>query len=876
MLSPRWMKLARDVALTPGRFMLMVLAVAAGVFGLATMLSSYTILNREISRNYLDTHPAAATLRIDRIDAPLLRAIRAFPNIAAAEASATVGGQVTKVGAAVTDTAADAAVTDASAGAPVVEAAAHTPVAEAATDAPVAEAAAHAPVAEAAAHAPPGGAAADGARTPAPSGAKPLRLFVVEQFEQMRINTITAEAGAWPPPPGSVLLERESLTLLHAKIGDRISVRNADGSRHQLLIAGSVHDPAMPVPSMSVFAYATPATVASIGADATLRDLRITIKNSPFEIEAIERTAGALALWLKQQGHAVELIRIPPPGQHPHQVIMTSILAMLLLFSLIALILSAVLTATILDGLLAQQVRQIGVLKTVGATAAQVATLYLTLVLLVGVVASFIGIPTGLAAGRAFAELVLVSLLNFSMHSGAVPHVVYLALVATGVFIPLAIAAIPIARAARISVQAAITDFGASGQAGARAAAGTRWSGLADRIPGIDRSLLMALRNSLRRRGRLLLTLSLMATAGAMFISSLSVRKASEQHMMEAAADRHYDLELAFAHAETSADIVRAVGAVPGVRRVEAWNNVTAAKARDDGLEIERTYPDGAHGTLSVVAAPDATEMIRLRMLGGRWLAPGEVGAVVLNHKATESFPQVKVGDLIGLSIHGHPTRLRVAGIARQFMTGAVAYVTPAGYTALAGASDRSTVFRVAMAAHDGPAVDRVMRQIEAALARGGFTPPFCVTEAMLRKEGDSHFDVMIGALLFISILMAVVGVFGLGSAMSTNVGERTREFGIMRSIGASSAVVLRNVLAEGVWIGLMSWTIAIALAVPLSAAISAFLGQLLFDTPFPLALSGRAGAIWLLVVVAGAVGASLVPAWRASRLTIRETLTCL
>ncbi|WP_217916302.1 FtsX-like permease family protein [Duganella sp. BJB1802] len=62
----------------------------------------------------------------------------------------------------------------------------------------------------------------------------------------------------------------------------------------------------------------------------------------------------------------------------------------------------------------------------------------------------------------------------------------------------------------------------------------------------------------------------------------------------------------------------------------------------------------------------------------------------------------------------------------------------------------------------------------------------------MLRKEVDGHFDLLIAAMLFIALLMAAVGLFA-GSAMGSNVAERGREFGIMRSIGASSAVVLRT-----------------------------------------------------------------------------------
>src|SRR4051812_13547283 len=91
MLSPRWKKLLRDAQATPGRIALMVLAIAAGVCGLATMLSSYTILSRETTRNYLDTNPPSATLRLDRIDAPLIAAVRRFPGIADAQAGAIVG-----------------------------------------------------------------------------------------------------------------------------------------------------------------------------------------------------------------------------------------------------------------------------------------------------------------------------------------------------------------------------------------------------------------------------------------------------------------------------------------------------------------------------------------------------------------------------------------------------------------------------------------------------------------------------------------------------------------------------------------------------------------------------------------------------------------
>ncbi|MYM91879.1 FtsX-like permease family protein, partial [Rugamonas sp. FT82W] len=184
--------------------------------------------------------------------------------------------------------------------------------------------------------------------------------------------------------------------------------------------------------------------------------------------------------------------------------------------------------------------------------------------------------------------------------------------------------------------------------------------------------------------------------------------------------------------------------------------------------------------------------------------------------------------------------------------------------------------YRVVLRAHDGAAIAQAARDIGRVLAGAGIEVRMSMTETMLRKEVDGHFDLLIAAMLFIALLMAAVGLFGLGSAMGSNVAERGREFGIMRSIGASSAVVLRNVLAEGALVALMSVPLALALSLPLSAAIGAYLGELLFGLAFPLTVSAAGALAWLAVVLLGALLASGLPAWSASRLSIQLSLASL
>jgi putative ABC transport system permease protein len=803
MLSPRWMKLLRDVQFTPGRIALMVLAMAAGVCALATMLTSYEILDREVTSNYRATNPPSATLRFESITPALVEQVRHFPGIAQAQAGTTVGASLRSR-----------------------------------------------------------------------SGLSlALTIFVVDDFKAMSINTVYHEAGARLPPDGSLLLERDALALVGANIGESVSAKTADGALHALPISGTVHDPALPPASRgsTVYAYASPATVTAMGLNGTLRNLKLTVSDKPYDAAAIEATVSRLALWLREQGHPAERISIPPPGEHPHQKIMNSILLMLLVFSGIALALSAVLTATVLGAMLAQQTRQIGVMKTIGARSGQIASLYLTLVLAMSVTATALGIYLGLAAGRAFAGVVLMQILNFNMNSDAIPHFAYLFMAAAGIALPLALACVPILQATRTTVQAAITDFGSSAQH--YSATG----GWLEALPFVDRNLLMALRNTLRRRARLLLTLALLSMAGAMTISSLNVRKAAQQHLVEAAADRRYDIETILAQPAPVEQVKRILGALPGVALVEPWQRTQAARARSDGLEIERIYPDGDHGTLSVMAVPQATQMLKLAMLDGHWLQDWEIGTAVLNNTAALNFfPNAKIGDLIDVSSHGKLARLRVSGIARQYMSPAAVFVTPATYAALTGPAEQSNIYRIVTKMHDAAALDTAARQIETALAAAGLKVRINVTETMMRKDVDGHFDLMIAALLFISGVMALAGAFGLGSAMGSSVGERSREFGIMRSIGASTGVVLRNVLSEGVFIGLMSIPLAVALALPLSAGIGAFLGNLLFGLPFPFVLSQKAVLLWSALVLAGAMVASGYPAWRASRLSIHQTLSHL
>ncbi len=702
----------------------------------------------------------------------------------------------------------------------------------------------------------------------APSEWLPIMLFVVPDFGRLHINAFRPESGAWPPPEGTLLLERTALPLARTQVGKSITVQAPSGHKSGLQISGLVHDPGL-VPAWQeqmLYGYLTPATLRRLGESGDLRLVKILVRDNPGSRTAVEGAARRLAGWLSAQGYNVEEIRIPPPRLHPHQSQMVAILIMLLIFSLLALVLGAILAATIISGLLAQQVRQIAIMKAVGARSGQITSLYAGLIAALGAISVAIGIPLGLAAGRGFATLV-GQLLNLKLHSYSVPWWVFGAAALLGMVLPLALAMAPILGAVRKTIREAINDYGVDKRNIGIGAIDR----LLARFRNPDPALSMAVRNTFRKKARLALTLSLLAAAGAMFITSLNVKAAWEKNLAEARKDRHYQIEVRLHEAVPDGRILGTVAAIPGVKAVESWNIVPAALDGPAHFNIVRTYPDGGHGSFAMRSAPPESDLVTHRLIEGRWLEPGDGDAVVLNHMTRVVLPNVKAGDTISLIIAGRSVQVRVVGIVRELLTPGAAYATPETYARLTSRVGLTNAIRVAL---KNPAeVDSVSRVMEQALTREHIGVEVTLSGSRFDAAQSGHIYLLVFTLIFMALVMAIVGALGLASAMGAGVVERTREFGVMRALGATSRIVWRNVVSEGIFIGILSWLIAIPVSLAISTPVGDLVGSLSFRVPLPLSLSPAGVSIWLAIVLVGSAFASIFPAQRAARLTVRETL---
>ena len=127
--------------------------------------------------------------------------------------------------------------------------------------------------------------------------------------------------------------------------------------------------------------------------------------------------------------------------------------------------------------------------------------------------------------------------------------------------------------------------------------------------------------------------------------------------------------------------------------------------------------------------------------------------------------------------------------------------------------------------------------------------------------------------LNFLSGMALFVGAFLIYNAFSMTVVERTREFGMLRTVGMTREQVTRQVMLEASVLGLIGSAIGIGLGIflarGLSVVMEVVLGQDLSRIELPIDLVIISGLVGLIVTLFAAA----IPAWQAGKISPLEAL---
>jgi putative ABC transport system permease protein len=493
--------------------------------------------------------------------------------------------------------------------------------------------------------------------------------------------------------------------------------------------------------------------------------------------------------------------------------------------------------------------------------------------LLVAAAATLLALGPAILLGRVAVENFL-GFLGIEPASLAAPWWTYLVVLALGLGLPPLMALIPLIKTSRTTVRAAIDHHGL----GSKPSAATGVLARLGRIRRLDRGLLMALRNTIRRPARFLLSVGLLAIAGTVFVAGMSLSSGTQAIAEEQKERRTWDVDVQLVSSAAMEEVTTMVQRVPDVSQVEALNVAQTGVAGPGQIPVTRTYPDQGHGRVAVTALPAGTSMFTPpKLLEGRWLNPGETGAVVLNQVTRKNtVPNVHAGDTVQLIVGGKPTTWRVVGLAEEKGHGSGVYSTAEGFAAAMGQPQLVNQLRIATNSHDEQTRKAVADTVSKTLTGAGIEVKSAASVSRSEAISAGHLGPVILILLGIALPLGVVGVIGLASTMSANILDRTREFGVMHAIGARPKAVRRIVVAEGVFLALTSLLVAVIPTLALTAVLGAGLGNLFFSAPLPYRISIPAIVIWTAIVVLGAVLATEAAATRASRITVREALAYL
>ncbi|MFN8536700.1 MAG: ABC transporter permease [Thermomicrobiales bacterium] len=667
-----------------------------------------------------------------------------------------------------------------------------------------------------------------------------LRLTGIADFNAVQINRIELLAGRYPEA-GEIAIDASARSLIPAEIGDIVYTRSRVGDRPLARrVVGFTRTPAAIDASIlnQAFAYAP---IADVRKEANLTgDNRLL-----FRLEAPDEagtTASRISRILGTRGIPIGFVIVRDPENAEGRRELATLLQLLTAFSILGGVLSGFLVSNTISAIMAEEMRQVGIMKSLGAGRLRLIRTYLLPALLLGGAGTALGLPLGVLGGGALGTF-LANLLGLRLPPpNLAPREPLLALT-VGVGVPVVAAAIPAWRGAGTPVSGLVRSYGVA------AARGRRFLDRLLRPVGRLSALgLMALRAVGRRPARSGVTILVIAISAAAFLATqtldASVRGTVDNLYGIYAADAFYSVGRT-----VTPRYATDLSQLPDVARAEAWSRTA-----------------GFVGPLNVDVwgVPSDTELYRYRLLAGRWYSgqPREV-VVSADHARRDS---ITVDQLLQVDIGDQRRPFTVVGIVDDESTylGSVAsgklFMTVEDVSRLTYYGDGANLFALSLTRHDPAGVDEALARIE--LATRDVLPGTFAAYA----DKESTLQAVRVLTLLLRAMVTIVGIVGAAGSANTlilNVTERRREIGILRAIGAGRGHLLRLLLAEGLALGLLGLAVGSVLGYLLARALVDLTGASLFRLDFLLtpAIAASTAILAIILSIIASVGPGLLAA---------------
>lgn len=320
------------------------------------------------------------------------------------------------------------------------------------------------------------------------------------------------------------------------------------------------------------------------------------------------------------------------------------------------------------------------------------------------------------------------------------------------------------------------------------------------------------------------------------------------------------------------AAVLDEISEVEGVEAAEGTiADIRISILGDDG---ERIGPPSGGPPHIALATGDVEDFASLTVIEGKTpSAPDEV-AIDEDSAETEDF---EIGDTVTITGAAGASDYTIVGIT-QFGSGdtslgaSLAQFTLEEAQRLTGKEGRFD--EIDIAAAQGTTPEELAARVKEAVG-----PKFDVmtgSETASEDAGDitDDFGFLTTALLVFAGISVFVGGFLIFNTFSITVVQRTREFAMLRTLGASSRQVLGAVLAEAALIGLLASALGIAGGYGFVELVKLMFKGVGFELPVTgLRLTTQSVLVPILVGTFATIVAAMMPAVRATRVAPLEAL---
>ena len=697
----------------------------------------------------------------------------------------------------------------------------------------------------------------------------PWRQGVIEMkgdYVHQKFELVQLRQGQWPRK-NEISVERMAAQFLNVGIGDSIIFKIGNEQR-AFPVTGLIRHPFVPPPQFEdlAFFFMNADGLEHFGIPQDQYD-SFYVRVTPYSADHAKEVATAIKDKLAKQNISVAAFVYQDPNKHWGRAFMDGFTLVQKLLAVICVIVSVILIYNTLSNMITQQTNQIGILKAIGASTWTIFWVYLVSALIYGILALMIAIPLGAIVASVVTK-VFLNLFNIDYNQFQVSHQAILLQVIAGLVAPLLAGLPPVIRGATSTVRQAISSYGLGGDYRSNwldrlvDQVGARW---------LPSHYATSLGNMFRRKGRLILTQLVLLTAGSAFLMVMSLNSSLALTLENIFARSRYDTMLEFAGNQWSGRVTAMAGSVDGVQGSEL-RLVQSASMYVAGQLVK----DAGIGT-SVVGIPSGSDFFQPLIIAGRWLAPGDGRAVVLDRDAAEK-NHILVGDSVTLDLgQGAKYEWRVVGLYDPVFAGAFSsdtiYAPQDALYSATKESGQGSMLYVRTASHTAAFTTAVTAQLKSMFENHGLHLVQSQTQPDLRKTDEWQFGLVTSMMLALSVIVAIVGGIALMGVLSIGVIERTKEIGVLRAIGARSRTILGIVLMEGVLQGVLSWFLAIPISYLVSPSVAAVLGHTMFGANLDYQYNWLAVGIWLGIVLSISIIASMLPARGATRISVRDSL---